>query len=308
MAVRRLTEERVSFEAIHIFIRAKPVDERQRVRCRLHPVSRKRLHAFGMDKDVLKLGSVFCELLVGQSDPGEIGNFGDVDFNWHANDGTDAHEPSGGGAPTRQYRAPMLPWPSRHELRRRLPRLTIGLILFAVGVSMQVIAGLGLSPWFVLHQGVALRAGIQLGTSVIIIGVVVLLLWVPLKQRFGLGTILNVLVIGFVVDICLWLGPDSVDSLAVRVALLVGGIVILAVGSGFYIGAGLGPGPRDGLMTGLARLGINIGLARFGIEFTVLVLGWLLGGTVGVGTALFVFAVGPLVALFLPRLIIEPIK
>ncbi len=274
----------------------------------LHSLGGKCLNPFGMNKDVLELGSVFCKLLVGECDPGEIGNFGDVDFNWHANDGTDAHEPCGGAVLTHRYRARMLPWPPRHELRRRLPRLMIGLILFAVGVSLQVIAGLGLSPWFVLHQGVAHQAGIPLGTSVVIIGVVVLLLWIPLKQRFGLGTILNVLMIGFVIDICLWLGPESVDSLAIRVAFLVAGIVILAVGSGLYIGAGLGPGPRDGLMTGLAKLGLNVGVARFGIEISVLVVGWFLGGTVGVGTALFAFGVGPLIALFLPMLTIEPVK
>ena len=207
-----------------------------------------------------------------------------------------------------QYRARMLPWPPKSELNRRLPRLDAGLVLFGVGVSMQVVSGLGLSPWEVLHQGISQRTGIPLGAVGILTGIVVLILWIPLKERFGIGTLVNVVLIWVVIDVSLWIAPESVSGLGLRSTLMVGGVLIVGIGTGLYIGAGLGPGPRDGLMTGLARLGINIGLARFGIEFTVLVLGWLLGGTAGVGTALFAFGMGPLVAIFLPRLTIEPDK
>lgn len=202
----------------------------------------------------------------------------------------------------------MLPLPSASELKKRVPRLTLGLMLFGVGVSLQVISGLGLSPWEVLHQGVSNRTGIPLGTVGIITGFVVLLLWIPLRERFGIGTVANIVLIGLVIDASLWLLPESVEGIAVRSALLVAGILIVAVGSGLYIGAGLGPGPRDGLMTGLAKRGVNIGVARFGIEITVLVLGWLLGGTVGIGTALFAFGMGPLIAFFLPMFAIEPLQ
>ncbi len=204
--------------------------------------------------------------------------------------------------------ARMLPLPSRRELRRRLPRLALGLVLFGAGVSLQVISGLGLSPWEVLHQGISNRTGIPLGTVGIITGLVVLLLWIPLKERFGIGTVANIVLIGIVIDLSLWLLPESADDLAVRSTLLVSGILIVGVGSGLYIGAGLGPGPRDGLMTGLAKRGANIAVARFGIEITVLVIGWLLGGTVGIGTALFAFGMGPLIAFFLPMFALEPLQ
>lgn len=202
----------------------------------------------------------------------------------------------------------MLPTPSRHELARRLPRLIVGLALFGIGVAMMVLAELGLSPWEVMSQGISYRTGIPIGTVGILIGIVVLLLWIPLKEKLGIGTIFNVFVIGIVLDLTLWLSPETVDHLAMRWLLLVGGIVIIGIGSGLYIGAGLGPGPRDGLMTGLARRGINVGVARFGIEMTVLIVGWLLGGTVGIGTVLFAFGMGPLIAIFLPRLSIEPLS
>lgn len=202
----------------------------------------------------------------------------------------------------------MLPWPARNELTRRLPRLTIGLILFGLGVSMQVVSGLGLSPWEVLHQGISRHTGIPLGTVGIITGLAVLILWIPLKERFGIGTVLNVVLIGVVIDISLWIAPESVTGLLLRSALMIGGILIVGIGSGIYIGSGLGPGPRDGLMTGLARRGINIAFARLGIEISVLALGWLLGGTVGVGTALFAFGVGPLIAIFLPMFTVGPIR
>jgi uncharacterized membrane protein YczE len=196
----------------------------------------------------------------------------------------------------------MLPVPSRQQLAIRLPRLIFGLILFGIGAAMMVLADLGLAPWEIMAQGISFKTGIPIGTVGILIGIVVLLLWIPLKEKPGVGTILNVFIIGIVIDMTLWLTPDTVESLAIRWTMLLGGILMVAIGSGFYIGAGLGPGPRDGLMTGIARRGINIGFARFGIEISVLVIGWMLGGTVGIGTVLFAFGMGPLIALLLPRL------
>jgi len=199
----------------------------------------------------------------------------------------------------------MLPLPSRQQLAIRLPRLIFGLTLFGIGAAMMVLSGLGLSPWEVMSQGISFRTGIPIGTVGILIGIVVLLLWIPLKEKLGIGTIFNVFIIGIVIDTTLWLAPDTVENLAARWTLLLGGILMVAIGSGYYIGAGLGPGPRDGLMTGIARRGINIGLARFGIEISVLVVGWMLGGTVGVGTVLFAFGMGPLIAFLLPRLSVD---
>lgn len=189
----------------------------------------------------------------------------------------------------------LLPAP---DLRRRLPRLLVGLVLFGVGIAFMVRADLGLSPWDVLHQGVARRTALTIGTVSIITSGCVLLLWVPLRERLGIGTLLNAVGIGLVVDLTLWL-VAPVEGLLPRVALLAAGPVLVGAGSGLYIGAGLGPGPRDGLMTGLARRGLAVGPVRGGIEVTVLLLGWVLGGTVGVGTVIFTVTIGPLVALFL---------
>lgn len=187
---------------------------------------------------------------------------------------------------------------------RRLPRLLVGLVLFGVGIALMVRSDLGLSPWDVLHQGVAGRTTLTIGTVSVLTSFVVLVLWIPLHERPGIGTLLNALVIGPVVDLTLWLVPP-IDPLAARVALLLAGPVLVAVGSGYYIGAGLGPGPRDGLMTGLARRGLPVGPVRGGIELAVLVLGWILGGTVGVGTVVFTLGIGPLVHLVLPLLAID---
>ena len=201
----------------------------------------------------------------------------------------------------------MLPIPSARELLRRVPRVVFGLVLFGVGVSMMILANLGLSPWVVFHQGVSLHTGLTIGVVTIITGIAVLLLWIPLRERIGIGTVLNVMTIGVVIDAVLWIAPDSIDQLWIRLVLMVGGVVTVATGSGFYIGGGLGPGPRDGVMTGLARRGVPIGIARIGIEVTVLVAGWLLGGTVGVGTVLFAFGVGPLIHVLLPKLSLDPL-
>ncbi|MEZ5175772.1 MAG: hypothetical protein R2823_06155 [Acidimicrobiia bacterium] len=201
----------------------------------------------------------------------------------------------------------MLPLPSRTDLRRRLPQLVVGLFIFGVGVALQVVSELGLSPWEILHQGLSEITGIPLGTVGILVGMLVLLLWIPLKERFGIGTVLNVMIIGLVIDLSLWRLPEHLDNLAIRSVVLVTGITLVGFGSGMYIGAGLGPGPRDGLMTGLAKRGINIGVARFGIEISVMVVGWMLGGTLGIGTALFALGMGPLIALFLPLFQLEPL-
>lgn len=172
---------------------------------------------------------------------------------------------------------------------------------------MLVIANLGLPPWEVMHQGISQKTGIPLGTVGIMTGLLVLLLWIPLKERIGIGTVFNVLLIGIVIDISLAVFPDSVGPTWLRWVLMFGGVLLIAVGSGLYIGVGLGPGPRDGLMTGIARRGIPISIARGSIEITVLVAGWFLGGTVGIGTVVFAFGVGPLIAIFLPRMSLEPL-
>lgn len=192
------------------------------------------------------------------------------------------------------------------DLRRRMPRLLVGLALFGVGIASMVRADLGLSPWDVLHQGVAGHTSLTIGTVSIITSLVVLLLWVPLRERPGIGTLCNAVLIGLVVDLTLFVVPP-VEAMGARVGFLLAGPVLVAIGSGFYIGAGLGPGPRDGLMTGLARRGMSVGPVRGGIELAVFVLGWALGGTVGIGTVLFTLGIGPLVQLFLDRLSIEPV-
>lgn len=205
------------------------------------------------------------------------------------------------------YRGAMrLILPPVRELRRRLPRLLWGLVLFGWGIAVMVAADLGLGPWDVLHQGLSNRTGVPIGTVGIIVGALVLLLWLPLRERMGLGTVLNVVVIGIVVDLTLLVLP-SPDALWLRGLFLAAGPPLFAVGSGYYIGAGLGPGPRDGLMTGLARRGWPVGRVRTLLELAVLAIGWLLGGTVGLGTVYFAVAIGPMVQLALPRLSIpEP--
>jgi uncharacterized membrane protein YczE len=197
----------------------------------------------------------------------------------------------------------VLPRPPRVELKRRLPRLMLGLFLFGLGLAFMVIADLGLAPWEVMHQGISNRTGIPIGTVGIITGLAVLVAWIPIGERVGIGTLANVIFIGIVIDVSLWLLPDHLDNSAWRWVAMLGGLVLVAIGSGYYIGVHLGPGPRDGLMTGLSRrTGRPIGLVRAIIELTVLGVGWLLGGTVGAGTVAFAFGIGPLVQLFLGRL------
>ena len=184
-------------------------------------------------------------------------------------------------------------------LLRRLAQLYGGLVLYGVSGSFILLAGLGNDPWDVLHQGLARQTGIGTGWWVCIVGALVLLLWIPLRQRPGLGTVSNVVVIGVVMEAMLALFAQASDPL-VRVTLLVGGVLLNGVATGLYIGARLGPGPRDGLMTGLAARGHSIRVVRTGIELTVLVLGALLGGTVGIGTVLYAVSIGPLAHVFVP--------
>ncbi|MDG4664704.1 hypothetical protein [Mycobacterium sp. 236(2023)] len=165
-------------------------------------------------------------------------------------------------------------------------------------MAMMVRSGLGLDPWDVFHQGLALRTGMTIGLASAVVGVAVLLAWIPLRNRPGIGTIANVIVIAVTVDAALWLIP-TLESLPVRIALMVGAVVLNAFSTVLYIGAGLGPGPRDGLMTGLVvRTGRSVRVVRTTIEVSVLTVGWLLGGTVGVGTVLYAFGIGPLVQMF----------
>lgn len=184
---------------------------------------------------------------------------------------------------------------------RRVPAVLIGLVLFGFGMGLLVVADLGLSPWEALHQGISIHTPLTIGVAGILTGFVVLLAWIPLRQRPGLGTVLNIVVVGLVIDGTLAL-LETPASFPARLALMLGGIVLAALGSGIYIGMRLGPGPRDGLMTGLATRGLSIRLARFLIEGSVLLVGWLLGGTIGIGTVAFALLIGPLVQFFLHHL------
>ncbi|WP_374009403.1 YitT family protein [Leifsonia sp. LS-T14] len=185
-------------------------------------------------------------------------------------------------------------------LTRRLVQLLIGLFLYGIAIALMVRAGIGLSPWDVLAQGVSLKTGIPFGFVTNLIGLVVLAFWIPLRQRPGLGTVLNVLLVGPSAQLGLDLIPQQ-TILWVQVLFFAAGLGLLAVATGLYIGPRLGPGPRDGLMTGLhARTGRPIWMVRTAIEVTVLIIGWVLGGNVGVGTLAFALLVGPLCSITLP--------
>lgn len=183
---------------------------------------------------------------------------------------------------------------------RRILQLLIGLPLYGVGAALTVDAGLGVDPWTALTEGLSLKTGIGVGWMTNILGLLILLLWIPLRQRPGIGTLANILTVGTAMQVTLWVLPPISGFLA-QLAVLVGGILLVAIASGLYIGARFGPGPRDGLMTGLrSRFGMPIWAARASVELTVLVTGWLLGGTVGLGTVLFAATIGPLVHITLP--------
>ncbi|GAA1913268.1 membrane protein [Microbacterium aoyamense] len=185
---------------------------------------------------------------------------------------------------------------------RRVIQLLVGLVLYGAGCAMTVEAGLGVDPWTVFAQGLSVRTGIGIGWITNIVGFLVLLLWIPLRQKPGVGTIANILLVGTSMQVVLTVFPP-VEGVIAQFATLLGGIVLVAVASGLYIGARFGPGPRDGLMTGLhAKLGWPIWVCRAGVELSVLLVGWLLGGTVGIGTVLFAVLIGPLVHIALPLL------
>lgn len=195
--------------------------------------------------------------------------------------------------------------PRGRRLPRRLVQLYAGLTLYGLSIALLVRAELGLMPWSVLDQGLSRSTGLMLGTVSILVGAVVLLTWVPLRQRPGVGTVSNVLVIGLSLDASLAVLPE-VSGLPLRVALVVVGVVLNALATAAYIGVQLGPGPRDGLMTGLVRrTGRSVRLVRTGIEVVVVVLGVLLGGTLGVGTVTYALSIGPLVQLLLSRVTVR---
>ena len=187
------------------------------------------------------------------------------------------------------------------EVRRRLPVLVGSLCLLGFAVALTVRADLGLGPWDVLHQGVSDRIDVPIGTVGIGVGLLVLLAWIPLKERPGLGTVLNVVLIGASIDACLWLLPDD-PSTPLRWVELLSGVFLFGPGVALYLGCGLGPGPRDGIMTAIVARGWSIRLVRTLMELTVLVIGYLLGGTVGIGTVLFAITLGPNIHWFTDRL------
>jgi uncharacterized membrane protein YczE len=184
-------------------------------------------------------------------------------------------------------------------MRVRLAQLYGGLILYGISSSLLVLAGLGLDPWDVFHQGLSRTFGLAIGTWAILVGLVVLLLWIPLHQRPGIGTVSNVVLVGLTMNVVLG-HFHAPHALSVRIAFLLCGVLLNGIATGAYIGAGFGPGPRDGLMTGLAARGHSIRVVRTSIEVAVLVTGWALGGTVGVGTVVYALAIGPLAHFFVP--------
>ncbi|MEY2474974.1 MAG: hypothetical protein QOG87_289 [Actinomycetota bacterium] len=187
-------------------------------------------------------------------------------------------------------------------LAERVVRLYAGLVLFGMSIGLMVRAELGLGPWDVLHQGLSERLDISIGWVLIGVGALAMLAWIPLRERPGFGTVSNMIGVGLAVDATLAV-LSTPGSLVGRAAMLVLGIVMNGVATGLYIGAGFGPGPRDGLMTGLARRGPSIRVVRTGLELAVLVVGFALGGSVGVGTVVFALGIGPLVHVFIPRLV-----
>jgi len=183
---------------------------------------------------------------------------------------------------------------------RRFIQLQLGLCLFGFSGALMVRSNLGLDPWNVFHQGLSEQTGLRLGVVVILMGIAVMLMWIPLRQKPGVGTLCNIFVIGLALDASLAVLPEA-EGLAMRVVMMAAGVTLNAVASAAYIGAGMGPGPRDGLMTGLnQRLGWSIRAARLSIEILVLGAGWLLGGAVGLGTVAYALAIGPLIQVFLP--------
>jgi uncharacterized membrane protein YczE len=199
--------------------------------------------------------------------------------------------------PLAQLRAGRLP--------RRLPQLFVGLVLYGVSLALMVRGRLGLAPWDVLHSGLIRYVPITLGQAVVVMSFVVLLAWIPLREVPGIGTVANALVVGLSADATLAV-LDSPDELVLRIVLMVGGVLLCGLASALYIGAQLGRGPRDGLMTGLARrTGWSLRTVRTGIEVSVVVVGLVLGGAIGIGTVAYALAIGPLTQLWLPAFTVE---
>ena len=191
------------------------------------------------------------------------------------------------------------------RLTRRLVQLALGLALYGLTLGMMIRATLGNAPWDVLHQGMAIHLPMSIGTAVIVMSLVVLLFWIPLRELPGLGTVLNSIAVGLTADLTLAF-LEAPESLWERSLLMAGGVVLNALATALYIGSQFGPGPRDGLMTGLhRRTGLSIRVVRTGLEVTVVAIGWVLGGVVGLGTVLYAVAIGPLVQVMLPRFIVE---
>ena len=191
---------------------------------------------------------------------------------------------------------------------RRLSQLFLGLALYGASMALMLRAALGLDPWDVFHQGLSGRVGLSIGIVVNLVGLLVLLLWIPLRQKPGIGTVANVVMIGTCMDLTLAVLPP-IPGLPLQIAALIVSVVANGLAGALYIGAGLGPGPRDGLMTGLARrTGWSLRLVRTAIELVVLAAGWALGGTIGVGTVLYAFTIGPLVQTFLPWVDMPPVR
>jgi len=186
------------------------------------------------------------------------------------------------------------------DFASRLPQCMTGLIGVGLGAALMIDAHVGLAPWDVLHQGIHNHTDVPIGTISILVGLALFLLWIPLKQKVGAGTVLNVFTIGLAIDAFLAV-PFEPHGLPLRVACCVAGVVVISVSGGIYIGAGLGTGPRDGLMTGLVSRGYPLRTVRTLLELSVLATGWLLGGNVGFGTVLFAFAVGPILHFVLHR-------
>ena len=185
-------------------------------------------------------------------------------------------------------------------MTRRIAQLLVGLFFYGFGIALMVRGALGVAPWDVLTLGIQNQTGWEFGIITNLIGLVVLLLWIPIKQKPGIGTVLNVLLVGPSAQVGLWIIPEQ-DNLVARILLLVGGICLVAIATGLYIGARFGPGPRDGLMTGIhARFGWKIWIVRTSIEVVVLAIGWLLGGNVGLGTVAFALLIGPMVHRTIP--------
>jgi uncharacterized membrane protein YczE len=197
-----------------------------------------------------------------------------------------------------------MPWTAQPRLARRLTQLYAGLVLYGFSASLILLSGLGNVPWDVLHQGLAHHTGIGTGVWVCLVGALLLLLWIPLRQCPGLGTLSNVVVLGLVLQAMVD-RFDEAHGTTARATLLIAGVLLNGVATGLYIGARFGPGPRDGLMTGLAARGHSLRVVRTAIELTVLASGALLGGTIGIGTVVYALAIGPLAKLFVPLLAVD---